>query len=216
MTDLFTPVAVTKTKGKPVDKWSFVLPGPSANTLDVESLDGAVVAVNAAIALVPKADVWLVTQYPAEFDDILQDYGMRVLDALREVGDGSELWTMLSLSRHFYGSTDWTRTYPARKDAMATLLGFETRHEWSQVGWLGGLAIAVSLGAKKVDVYGCDMRGTGYAGIEAGPHSFTEKEDEKTFRRWRKERREVEFAIEDCRQNGVEVTLHQPQGVPSF
>lgn len=197
-----------------VEDWTILCPGPSLeNYTPSDALEGPVIAVNEAIGLIDKPDVWGLTKIPAEINPALEDYGLSVGMV---AGDPEQrIWTRLNLSKkHLRGRVD--RTFPSRKPALEKFMGISTRIEWSQAPWLGFAAIAITLGAKRIRVIGADMKGHGYAGIPNGPFGYRDEPDTDDVRRWRMEQRVVEMAVSDAKNAGVTIEVVGMRGAETI
>lgn len=197
-------------KAREYHEWTFACPGKSLQDWNDQgrkgALDGPLVAVNSAIGVVYDADVWLITRIDVEQQ--LRDFGMTIEDVISRgipIWAPSGTWETEFVRKGRDTQPDAIRKqYSNRQPAMEkNHLGFPTRFEWSQVGALGGVAIAIQMGAKHIRMFGMDMSGTGYAGIPTGPNAWREDVDAKQHGRWLKEKGCIEKAILDCADGGV-------------
>lgn len=190
--------------------WNFACPGPSLQKWEDDGrpgmlADAPLVAVNSAIGVCPDADVWLITRQ--DLDDPLADFGMRMAEILDS--DRHIIWMQKSVwhvhyERKMLHATAKVRCWPNRKHVFeADLMGFESRLEWSGVTPLQGVGLAISMGGKHIRVFGADMKGSGYAGIDGGPNAWVDNESTDESRRWKRDRMNIGRAIEDAARGGV-------------
>lgn len=202
-------------KERQYPSWTFACPGKSLEEWNDNGRpgmhdDGPLVAVNAAIGLCPDADVWLLTKDPTLMQSALDDFGMTVDEIMQS---GKTVWTNKGQWKHHFerpkrGGDGVRMYYPNRKDPLERdMLGFKTRNTWSQTVPLGGVAIAIKMGAKRIRIFGADMRGEGYAGIPMGPNSWRDEEHREQGNRWVRDRRVMSNAILDCAEGGVLLQL---------
>lgn len=201
-------------------------PGPRLNLDEVEGLDDPsipVVAINAAIAVTPRADAWVA----------LDPYSSEVLavcwlDYLRL--DPRPVHRMNASYAKGWEQEYRTRAHPGHKDHDPAIYRQPYRQDlvtekWIRAQWLADIVGAISRytvftalahpierwGATTVDLYGASMDGWGYCvpkATDAAGRAVKEANRAKTQNnRWAKERASMVKFVEAAKNRGVEVRL---------
>jgi hypothetical protein len=196
---------------------TILCPGKSLELLDYERdtlPQGPTIAVNTAMAEVPQADVWGVYGLTVKgLDDRLAEWGARFelmrgeLDVYA-IYDFARVYELVSTRKpHYVKYDDHMRAsgfdWWVRGGVVQKYIGWQSRVDWSSVPALAMAMIAVKNGARHIRILGADMRGIGYAGVQAGDLKWRDHEDDEHRRRWKRERQALEMAVAECPEHGV-------------
>jgi hypothetical protein len=198
--------------------WAILCPGPSLAEYERFTFDaGQAVAVNGAVLAAPAGAVWAVIDREV-FEAVVS-----------EDPDGKAWRSVAGILCPVRWRGDMGRASEPARDAFDSLRKFyfdgsadnlsaKGLPEWAKnahVSWrqytsLASIAFALKNGARRIRIYGADMKGAGY--FRPGLENKRTKHDPK---RWDHERERIARAVKIARNNGVVITTEKPGNEPS-
>lgn len=213
----------------PMSRAIVLAPGPGLDISEVEGIDDPsipLVAINAAIAVTPRADAWVA----------LDPYSSGVLacvwmDYLRM--EPRPVHRMNASYAKGWEQEYRVRAHPAHEEHDPSLFGQPYRQDlvtmnWITTQWLSDIVGAISRytvfsalahaierhGATDVDLYGASMSGWGYClpkATDAANGTVKPAAREKnTNNRWARERESMRKMVAAAKERGVEIRVHSP------
>lgn len=184
--------------------WTVLATGPSLRRVQQHNLAlGPVVAINLAVLSPLRVDFWSALDHPAKFEQV---YAHRVLTDRCNL---PVLWCREGTVARWHELGVRTWAYPETEVAFrAQNLPASRRPQFAcfHLTILATLARCAGLGAKKIEVWGCDMAGRAHAyGTDPDNRSVPVWDG-----RWKDEPRALEAAIAELEEQGCDVVLRQP------
>lgn len=187
--------------------WTVLATGPSLRRLRPEHVDatGPIVAINLAVLSPVRADFWCCLDNASNFKQVWLERSYAERKALPVVWcraqqaidwreAGMRCWTFPELPSDFIAEN-----MPAMR---------EVRFSVFHITILATISRCIGLGAKHVDVFGCDLAGR--------EHAFGKDPSNRSAgnwdQRWREELETMTLAIEDWKKIGTTVSLRSPPG----
>lgn len=188
--------------------WTILLPGPSLEHLELdEERCGPIVAVNSALlAPIRRVDYWSVADLPSSVQHPCRKHAAAlrptVVTYTGKKASAWERWFNLGLKTvAFDGRQPGGPEAFARARDLAFAVTFGRGPSMAMA-----ILWAVLNGATRLDLYGCDLSGTGYAkfgGITI--HDRMERSAQEWEGRWLEERSQMAHAIRAAHELGIEI-----------